>query len=375
MLVRMVFAARRRALSVASAPSVKPSFSARADRSHRAPTIETRSLRVEASRDNRRTPGPDRARSRRTHRSDTLVLRSDVQPGRRARRLYAATSCAACRHQHAARAARAPGRAGEDTEKRTTGGSSCAPSPVRTMAGSGTMSWSRAVQRIAGKEQAIRAGRCRGVLDWSTVTLQPVRRGDQGHDHPLCVRSRCLPLFLVDDAHPIEAGRLPNGRSRSLFPRLLLLEQRGGLQDARHGDLLSSRRLPRIASIWGAEGLRGDHRSATSQIRRPPLRASRPRRLLNVSPTRRPRHCVSGIKAARERIVARSDDDRDELLAQARLLARPRPSKIIATVLDEEGPAAGIASSISCRDHGASPRDKPHQDARLELEGKAEETP
>ncbi|MCH3092961.1 hypothetical protein K3X08_14705, partial [Listeria monocytogenes] len=78
---------------------------------------------------------------------------------------------------------------------------------------------------------------------------------------------------------------------------------------------------------------------------------------------------ITGIKAARERIVARTDEDRTGFLRQ-RGFSRPETEKIIATVLDEEGrPPASIFDFV--QGITALARDKPHQDARLELEGKA----
>lgn len=66
---------------------------------------------------------------------------------------------------------------------------------------------------------------------------------------------------------------------------------------------------------------------------------------------------VNGIKAARERIVARTDEDRTEFLRR-RGFSKAEAGKIIDTVLDEEG-RPPEASSISCRasppSHATSP--------------------
>ena len=82
-----------------------------------------------------------------------------------------------------------------------------------------------------------------------------------------------------------------------------------------------------------------------------------------------PRPFVDGIRAARERIVARTDDDRSEFLRK-RGFGKAETATIVATVLAEEGhpPASvfGFVQGIT-----AVARARPQQDARLDLEGRA----
>ena len=85
--------------------------------------------------------------------------------------------------------------------------------------------------------------------------------------------------------------------------------------------------------------------------------------------TSSPAPFMAGIQAAREAIVARKDEDRETFLRK-RGFSRPETDKIIATVLEEEGrPPESIFDFV--QGITALARDKPHQDARLELEGKA----
>ena len=76
---------------------------------------------------------------------------------------------------------------------------------------------------------------------------------------------------------------------------------------------------------------------------------------------------VAGIKAARERIVARTDEDRESFLRK-RGFSKSETAKIIETVLGEEN---RTPESIFDFVQGitALARTKAHQDARLELEG------
>ena len=78
---------------------------------------------------------------------------------------------------------------------------------------------------------------------------------------------------------------------------------------------------------------------------------------------------INGIKAARERIVARSDEDRIEFLRK-RGFGKSETAKVIETVLAEEGRKP---ESIFDFVQGitAVARNKPHQDARLDLEARA----
>ncbi|MBS4048335.1 MAG: DUF932 domain-containing protein, partial [Alphaproteobacteria bacterium] len=78
---------------------------------------------------------------------------------------------------------------------------------------------------------------------------------------------------------------------------------------------------------------------------------------------------IAGIKAARERIVAHTDEDREDFMRK-RGFTKGDTAKVIETVLREEGRKP---ESIFDFVQGitAVARTKPHQDARLDLETKA----
>jgi hypothetical protein len=78
---------------------------------------------------------------------------------------------------------------------------------------------------------------------------------------------------------------------------------------------------------------------------------------------------VAGINAARQRIVARTDEDRESFLRKNGF-SKSETSKVIETVLGQENRKP---ESIFDFVQGitAVARGKAHQDTRLELEGKA----
>ena len=222
-----------------------------------------------------------------------------------------------------------------------------------------------AVMRIAGDGTGDTRWKVPGLLDWSTMTHNPFVEVTKDTT-TLYASDRDVFLFLVDDAHPIEAGRLPNGDPDLYFRGFYCWNSEVGSKTLGMASFYL-RAVCMNRNIWGADGFEeisirhskfAGHRFAHQAAP-----------ALERFATSSPAPFMAGIRAAREAIVARKDEDRETFLRK-RGFSRPETEKIIATVLEEEGrPPESIFDFV--QGITALARDKPHQDARLELEGKA----
>lgn len=222
-----------------------------------------------------------------------------------------------------------------------------------------------AVQRIAGNGTGDTRWKVPGVLDWSTGIYNP--RVDITKDTTtLYASDRDVFLFLVDDLNPIEAGRLADGSPDLYFRGFYCWNSEVGAKTLGMASFYL-RAVCQNRNLWGVEDFE------EISIRHSKYAASRfaheaAPALLNFANSS-PMPFINGIKAARERIVAKSDEDRTDFLRR-RGFSKAETGKIIETVLAEEGrPPESIFDFV--QGITAVARDKPHQDARLDLEAKA----
>jgi hypothetical protein len=222
-----------------------------------------------------------------------------------------------------------------------------------------------AVMKIAGNGTGDTRWKVPGLLDWSTMTYNPMV--DITKDTTtLYASDRDVFLFLVDDLNPIEAGRLPNGDPDLFFRGFYAWNSEVGSKTLGMASFYL-RAVCMNRNIWGAEGFE------EISIRHSKFAANRfaheAAPALENFASSSPAPFMAGIKAARERIVARKDEDRETFLRK-RGFSRGETEKIIRVVLEEEGrPPESIFDFV--QGITALARDKPHQDARLDLEGKA----
>jgi hypothetical protein len=222
-----------------------------------------------------------------------------------------------------------------------------------------------AVRKIAGSGTGDTRWKVPGVLDWNTMMHNPFV--DITNDTTtLYASDRDVFLFLVDDTHPIEAGRLPDGSPDLYFRGFYCWNSEVGSKTLGIASFYL-RAVCMNRNLWGVENFE------EITIRHSKFAAQRFAHEAAPALTRfadsSPAPFVAGIKAARERIVARSDEDRDSFLRK-RGFSKSETVKIIETVLHEEGrPPESVFDFV--QGITALARDKSHQDARLELEGRA----
>ncbi|MBN8500581.1 MAG: DUF932 domain-containing protein [Sphingomonadales bacterium] len=222
-----------------------------------------------------------------------------------------------------------------------------------------------AVQKIAGNGTGDTRWKVPGVLDWSTGVYNPMV--DVSKDTTtLYASDRDVFLFLVDDLNPIEAGRLPDGSPDLYFRGFYCWNSEVGAKTLGMASFYL-RAVCQNRNLWGVEDFE------EISIRHSKYAANRfaheaTPALLNFANSS-PQPFINGIKTARERIVARTDEERGDFLRH-RGFSKAEIGKIIETVLAEEGrPPESIFDFV--QGITALARGKPHQDARLDMEGKA----
>jgi hypothetical protein len=222
-----------------------------------------------------------------------------------------------------------------------------------------------AVMRIAGNGTGDTRWKVPGVLDWNTMIHNPFV--DVTKDTTtLYASDRDVFLFLVDDTNPIEAGRLPDGSPDLYFRGFYCWNSEVGSKTLGIASFYL-RAVCMNRNLWGVENFE------QITIRHSKFAAQRfaheaaPALMSFANSSHAP--FVAGITAARQRIVARTDEDRESFLRKNGF-SKSETSKVIETVLGEENRKS---ESIFDFVQGitAVARGKAHQDARLELEGKA----
>ncbi|WP_283420067.1 DUF932 domain-containing protein [Sphingopyxis sp. Geo48] len=222
-----------------------------------------------------------------------------------------------------------------------------------------------AVMKIAGDGIGQTRWKVPGVLDWSSMHYNPYV--DVTRDTTtLYASDRDVFIFLVDDTHPIEAGKLPNGDPDLYFRGFYCWNSEVGAKTLGMATFYL-RAVCMNRNLWGVENFE------EVKIRHSKFAANRfaheAAPALEHFADSSPMPFLSGIKTARERIVARKDEDRETFLRK-RGFSKPETAKIVATVLNEEGrPPETIYDFV--QGITAFARTRTNQDSRLEVEGKA----
>ena len=222
-----------------------------------------------------------------------------------------------------------------------------------------------AVQKIAGNGTGDTRWKVPGTLDWSSGVYNPMV--DITKDTTtLYASDRDVFLFLVDDMNPIEAGTLPDGSPDLYFRGFYCWNSEVSAKTLGIASFYL-RAVCQNRNLWGVEDFQ------EISIRHSKYAANRFAHEAAPALTRfadsSPRPFIEGIRAARERIVAHSDDDRTDFLRK-RGFSKAETARIVETVLAEEGrPPESVFDFV--QGITAVARSKPQQDARLDMEGKA----
>ncbi|GAA0309218.1 hypothetical protein GCM10009087_19080 [Sphingomonas oligophenolica] len=222
-----------------------------------------------------------------------------------------------------------------------------------------------AVMNFAGDGVGDTRWKVPGTIQWGNMHYNP--HVDITKDTTtLYASDRDVFVFLVDDTHPIEAGKLPNGEPDYYFRGFYAWNSEVGSKTLGIATFYL-RGVCANRCLWGVENFE------EVNIRHSKFAAARfahqaaPALEHFADSSAQP--FVSGINAARDRIVARKDEDREDFLRK-RGFSKTETSKIIQTVLVEEGhPPESLYDFV--QGITAVARSKTHQDGRLELEGKA----
>ena len=222
-----------------------------------------------------------------------------------------------------------------------------------------------AVMKIAGDGVGDTRWKIPGVLDWSTGVYNP-NAAVSRESTTLYASDRDVFLFLVDDLNPIEAGKLPDGSPDLFFRGFYCWNSEVGAKTLGLASFYL-RAVCQNRNLWGVEDFQ------EIVIRHSKYASDRFAREASPALTRfaesSPMPFINGIKSAREKIVARNDDDRNEFLRK-RGFSKPETAAIIETVLAEEGrPPQSVFDFV--QGVTAVARGKAHQDARLDMEGRA----
>ncbi|MBO6675579.1 MAG: DUF932 domain-containing protein [Rhizobiales bacterium] len=222
-----------------------------------------------------------------------------------------------------------------------------------------------AVQRIAGDGVGDTRWKVPGMLDWSTGVYNPMVDVTK-ETTTLYASDRDVFLFLVDDMNPIEAGTLPDGSPDLFFRGFYCWNSEVGAKTLGIASFYL-RAICQNRNLWGVEDFQ------EISIRHSKYAANRfaheaAPALANFADSS-PQPFIQGIRSARERIVARSDEDRTDFLHK-RGFSKAETGKIVETVLAEEGrPPESVFDFV--QGITAVARSKPQQDVRLTMETRA----
>lgn len=219
-----------------------------------------------------------------------------------------------------------------------------------------------AVMRIAGNGIGDTRWKVPGVMDWSTLVYDP--------DAPITTESttlfasdRDVFIFLVDDKHPIEIGKLPDGSPDLIFRGFYVTNSEVG-SGALKIAAFYLRAVCANRLLWGVEGFEELSIRHTKFAPDRFIESARP--ALQSFAEGSTGKLLEGVAKAKAAKVASDDDEALEWL-QSRNLTKRRAKSVLEAVEREEGTKArtvwDMAQGIT-----ALARTDPNTDSRIEQE-------
>lgn len=205
-----------------------------------------------------------------------------------------------------------------------------------------------------------------GVLDWSSGFYNPFVDVTK-ESTTLYASDRDIFLFMVDDTHPIEIGKLPNGDPDLLFRGFFCWNSEVGSKKC-GVKCFYLRAVCQNRNLWGIEGMR---EMSLRHSKHAPARFFREiMPTLNQFGNSDTKRITAGVTEAKATIVATDEDSQREFLLNQKF-SKTAVTDIIARVQNEEGhPPKSIWDFVQGVTSRA--RSLKHQDERVALETEAE---
>lgn len=204
-----------------------------------------------------------------------------------------------------------------------------------------------------------------GVINWQDQTYNPNAEVTR-ESTTLFASDRDVFLFLVDDRHPIEIGKLPDGSPDLVFRGFYAWNSEVGAKSFGLAAFYL-RGVCQNRNLWGVEGYKEfTFRHSKGAPARFMREASHRLQQFADGGTQK---LIAGVNAAKSAIVAQDDEGAVDYLGKQGF-TQAMANKIVAQVLQEEQrPARSIWDMV--QGITAVARNNGHQDARIDMERQA----
>ena len=219
-----------------------------------------------------------------------------------------------------------------------------------------------AVQRIAGNGVGDTRWKIPGTIDWAKGMYNPFV--DPTKDTTtLYASDRDVFMFLVDDTHPIEIGKLKNGDPDLVFRGFYVWNSEVGSKTLGISTFML-RGVCQNRNIWGQQD---KHSLTIRHSKNAPQRfAAEVGPALVEYSNQSDLGIITSVQLAKQAIVAKNEDERLQFLGKSGFSAK-QAKKIIDTVmLEEDKPAESVWDFV--QGITAMARNVKHTDDRLKLE-------